>query len=177
MTLRTLAVLALAGLALTGLTACAQVAGIFGKLQPPCTIEEDRPARLFAIDAPETAKAGETFSVVVWTSLEGDLKDFVTPLPGTYQADVDAAAKTLTLSGKVRADVPNPEADCLFAMGMPAPKGSTMSIEVSAPAGNYTLTIPEAVFERQKPMSSPYVGAPMPFDYPEPVATRSITIQ
>ncbi len=177
MTLRILASLVLGGIALSGLTACTQVAEIFGKFQPPCTIEQDQAARLFAIDAPETAQAGETFSIVVWTSLGGDLKDFVTPLPGTYRADVDAAARTITLSGKVRADVGNPEADCMLTMGMPAPKGATMSIDVSAPAGIYTLTIPEAVFERQKPISSPYFGAPMPFDYPEPVATRSMTIQ
>jgi|GEM_PF-1841485 len=178
MKLRAMALLLAAGFALFGVTACAQLSTLLRLPQPPCTVEKDLPARLFTIEAPETAVADQPFSVVAWVSLGGDYNQFQVPLAETFKADVDPEAKTITLSGSVRTDVANPEnPDCILPAGMQAPKGATMSIRVSAPAGIYTLRIPDEAFTAEKPISAPHPGVSGRFDYPEPMATRSIAIQ
>jgi hypothetical protein len=164
-------------LALAGLSACTPFSPFRPKPDLPCTLEEDLPASLFAFEAPETATASVPFSVVAWVSVSGDTYGFQVPLPETFKADVDATAKTITLSGLMRTDVPNPAAQCPLPMGMPAPKGATMSIRVSAPAGTYTLRIPDATFAPQKPINPPSPGDPVPYGYPEARATQSIVIQ
>ncbi len=177
MKLRVTLVALTGGLTLLALTACTQLSTFLGKFQPPCTVEESMPARMFAFEAPETAVAQAPFTVVAWVSLSGDYHDYQVPIPQSFGADVDPAAKTITLSGQVRADVANPEADCVLPMGMPAPKGATMSIRVSAPAGTYTLRIAEQAFTPVKPINPPSLGGALPNGYPEPLATRSITIE
>lgn len=140
----------------------------------PCYLVVQTPAPIFFVKAPEAASPDATFSITAWVYLgSGSWGTLDTLLPETFQASVDSASKSITVSGLVKRLNYNPDAHCeAIPMIMPMPTGATVSVVTSAPSGSYLIAVPSANFYGEAP-----VGRPDGPTYPTPAATRSIVIR
>lgn len=127
------------------------------------------PARIFAVEAPATASANATFSLTPWVSREAPLTKLDQLATQSFTAEVDVEARTITVSGQVLRTEAAPGAGCTYpALAIP-PEGATVSLEIQAPAGTYSLRIPDASFTSERPV------APSPL--PEAAASRSLVLE
>ncbi|MNX22198.1 hypothetical protein D3C86_521770 [compost metagenome] len=149
-----------------------------GKTNPSqrddCTVTVERPAPMFYLDAPQVASAGATFSVEPWVLLSAPVQVIDAIRPETFVAEVDLAAKKVTLRGKITRHEANPQANCGFPAIYMLPKAATLSVPVSLPAGTYELAIAADSFNPEKP---PYTPMEPNRTYPGPLATRSIVVE
>jgi hypothetical protein len=161
--------------ALPGCNAIQSLLGVNrGALMP---IGDDRvamnqPAPLFYVEAPSTASANVAFTLTPWVLLapgtSGSLPKF-----GLLSAQVDPVNHTITVSGKsTRFDL-KPGATPPARVS-PA-TAATQSITATASAGTYEIRIPADSFVSEIPPLLDWNGNPM--EHPQPMATRSITIE
>lgn len=120
---------------------------------------EEGPAPIFAIEGPATARAGERFSLNAWVYLDGDEPAEV--LASAFAAEVDPAARTITVTGRVR----RLPAEDPRARGPRIQRALVVGIAATAPAGEYLVRVPAAYLAAD-------VGLPGPLepDVPAPCA-------
>lgn len=117
------------------------------------TISE-QPARVFYLDAPPSAVAGEPFVVKAWVVLEQSTGAHEELKPDSFQATVIPDIRQITVGGLVRV-VRSPET--VPASNVKA-KATVVEVPVSAPAGTYALTM--ANFPGTVPTSLYFTGYP-----------------
>lgn len=139
-----------------------------------CTVPVVRSAPMFYLGAPQVATAGATFSVEPWVLLSAPALEIDQIRPGSFVAEVDLAAKRVTVRGSITRHEVNPEAECAFPAMYMLPKAATLSVPVSLPAGTYELAIAIDSFTAEKP---PYTPSEPNRTYPGPQATRSIVVE
>ncbi len=101
---------------------------------------EESPAPIFAIEGPATARAGERFSLNAWVYLDGH--EAAEVLASTFAAEVDEAARTITVTGRVR----RLPAEDVRAWGPRIQRALVVGIAAAAPAGEYFVRVPAAYF-------------------------------
>lgn len=139
-----------------------------------CTRAVERPAPMFYLDAPAVATAGATISLEPWVLLSAPALKIDEIRPQTFVAEVDHAAKRVTVRGAITRHEANPQANCEFPAIYMLPQAATVSVPVSLPAGTYELAIATESFTTEKP---PYTPTEPNRTYPGPLATRSIIVQ
>ena len=144
------------------------------KQRDDCTLPVEKPAPMFYLDAPAIATAGATVSLEPWVLLSAPALEIDEIRPQTFVADVDLAAKRVTIRGGITRHEVNPEANCEFRAIYMLPQAATFSVPVSLPAGTYELAIATECFTTEKP---PYTPTDPNRYYPGPLATRSIVVQ
>lgn len=142
-----------------------------------CFITVDKPAAVFHVSAPATASAQATVSLVPWAFLEAPALTIDKLLPQTFEAMVDAQARTITLSGKMTRVLPKPGAECAMPALYMVPDAATLSVPVVLNAtGTYEIRIAPDSFTTQRPPEMAHPNQPLR-QYPEALATRSIVIE
>lgn len=100
----------------------------------------EAPAPIFAIEGPQVARAGERFSLNAWVYLDGEEPAEV--LASAFAAEVDEAARTITVTGRVR----RLAAEDPRARGPRIQRALVVGIAATAPAGTYQVRVPAAYF-------------------------------
>jgi hypothetical protein len=131
---------------------------------------------MFALNAPATASANATFSITPWVVISAGSWPLIPDaiVPSSFIATVDAASKTITVTGQVTRTNVNPAAACPAPALATRPTAATVSVAASASSGTYTILIPAAEFTTQAPQ--PYGPTDPMGPVPPPAATRSIVI-
>lgn len=128
-------------------------------------------ARLFAVEAPATASANAPVSLTPWVSRTAPLTKLDQLATQSFKAEVDVAAKTITVTGQVFRTEPTLESGCLYPNLALRPEPASLSLEVTAPAGTYDIRIPEASYTSERPYAAP------PLTIPDAAATRSLVLE
>ena len=128
--------------------------------EPPAPAwPEEAPAPIFAIEGPAEAVAGSRFSLNAWVYLDGDEPWEV--VASAFTAEVDEAARTITVTGRVR----RPEPAAARMGGPRIQRALVVGIGAVAAAGDYQVRVPSAYFTAEigKPGAfEPDVPAPCP---------------
>lgn len=118
-------------------------------LVPDCTLPPDRrePAGIYYVELTSTHQlADKPFNVKVFVDGEGRGYALMRlPVAESFKAEVDPVAHTITVTGDVSYPDASPEKGCAVAGGF----GNyhtpvTLEVPVKAPAGTYTVRIPES---------------------------------
>lgn len=127
------------------------------------------PARMFAVEAPATASANATLSLVPWVSRLAPLTKLDQLATQSFQAAVDAEARTITVTGQVFRTEAAPGSGCSYPTIAVLPEPASVSLEVTAPAGTYSLVIPDSAFISERPTATASL--------PAAAATRSLVLE
>lgn len=136
-----------------------------------CTINELRPASLFAATFPAQGQPDVAFDVTTWVYLNQTPSTAIEVIAtsGPFSYEIETATKTIRIKGRVDATVPNPaNPDCAFTMQVGG-KAESAVVKVKAPAGTYKVVLENFIAEFPV---SPGDGVP---EAKQPTAT--ITIQ
>ena len=166
------------GISMMALSGCNALMSLLGAPRgTPTPVGEERlavqqPAPLFYVDAPGTARANEPFTLTPWAVLEPGTSG-THPKLGMLSAHVDPVTHTITVSGtSTRFDL---KPGYQPPTRVPPSIVATQSLTATASAGTYEIRIQaDSVVARIPPLTD-WNGNPV--DAPQPMSTRSITIE
>ncbi len=142
-----------------------------------CLVTVQIPAPMFHVAAPATASAGVPFKITPWVlRTSGSYPRGDQVVPESFAATVDAAARTIKVSGSISRTNVRPGTNCAVPAMAVLPSAATLSLEVTAPAGTYTVSIPPENFTTEVPQLFGLPNEP-PNGYPPAQASRSVTVQ
>lgn len=161
----------LGGAGLAVLAVAAGCAWLGGTPTGSCYTTRLADARLFAVEAPATASANATVSLTPWVSLTASVTKLDQVATPSFKAEVDVAARTITVSGQVVRTEATPGSGCTYPLLAVPPEPASLSVEFTAPAGTYDIRIPSAFFTSDRPHAVPSMKLP------EAAATRSLVLE
>lgn len=124
------------------------------------------PAPIFAIETPVVAIAGRAFSLNAWVALNTPENQSDEVLPETFVAEVDEAARTITVTGRMRRPAAREPNDRPRLQ-----RAQIVGIRATAPAGTYTVRIPAAYFAAESGLPPSLEG-----DCPPPAADQVLVV-
>lgn len=128
------------------------------------------PARMFAVEAPATASANASVRLTPWVLRVAPLTRLDQLATQSFKAEVDVASKTITVTGQVFRTEAAVGSGCTYPTIAVLPEPATLSLEVTAPAGTYSIRLPETYYTADRPTAA---SSPLP----EAAATRSLVLE